>query len=312
MGTKKKRNPNKKQTNRRRITPLKRYNKIVSLVVKDYKKKGIEYNIADVRKDISESVYPRLKNVAPSKIRLKQVTALSRKPRKEVDEQEDTVKILAENIPREYFDISLEWFELGEESRNNGEKNPILEINKLYPEIPIVIKSGEHEIRLKGELGVYQNSLLQEFVEKLRNDFQNKSGFPFAGVPTWLDRKDKQYALWGTEDVAENLPPEKILDFQEADTRVFDLDEKGKTQEETKKPTPKEKPKKKPKEEPTTSKDKGQNVAKISADFREREKELLELFKEGVYTKEEFKAERKDLKNQLNLALSKFLKGGKI
>lgn len=306
MARKKNPKPSKRQTTSKKATPLKRYNKIVSLIVKDNKKKGIAYNISDVRKQVSESVYPSLKNVAPSKITYKKVGQI-------IGEQvpkEETVKILAENIPREYFDITLEWFELGEEKRNNGEINPILEINRLYPEIPIVIKTGDKELRLKGSIGEYQGGHIQKFVEELRLLFDNKSGFVFSGVPTWFDRKNKQYALWGTEDIAEDLPPENILDYVDAGEQV-DLTEQRVKKPKVEKDKPKDKPKP-PKEEPITTKDKGENVAKISADFREREKELLELFKEGVYTKEEFKAERKDLKNQLNLALSKFLKGGKI
>ena len=305
MGKQKKRKPTAKQTNRKRALPLKRYNKIVSLIVKDNKRKKIEYNISDVRKTVSESIYPNLKNLAPSKIRLKQIKSFV----EEKEDKVDTVKIKAQNVPREYFDITLEWYELGEDSRRNGSINPILEMNKRYPDIPIVIKTGDETLILdEGLIGDYTNSKLQAFVERLRNKFDNKSGFVFSGVPTWLDRKNKQYALWGTDDVAEDLPPENILDFEDVGEEPPIKKPKTKTE----KPKPKDKPKPPKKEEPITTKDKGDNVAKISADFREREKELLELFKEGVYTKEEFKSERKDLKNQLNLALSKFLKGGKI
>jgi|SaaInlV_125m_DNA_1040241.scaffolds.fasta_scaffold39119_2 hypothetical protein len=306
MGKQKKRKPTAKQTNRKRATPLKRYNKIVSLIVKENKRKKIDYNISDVRKTVSESIYPNLKNVAPSKIRLKQIKSLIVV---EKEEKVKTVKIKAENVPREYFDVTLEWYELGEETRRNGEMNPILEMNERYPDIPIVIKTGDETLVLdEGLIGDYTNSKLQAFVERLRNKFDNKSGFVFSGVPTWFGRKNKQYALWGTDDVAEDLPPEDILDFEDVGEEPPIKKPKTKTE----KDKPKDKPKPPKKEEPITTKDKGDNVAKISADFREREKELLELFKEGVYTKEEFKSERKDLKNQLNLALSKFLKGGKI
>ena len=114
MGKQKKRKPTAKQTNRKRAIPLKRYNKIVSLIVKDNKRKKIDYNISDVRKTVSESIYPNLKNVAPSKIRLKQIKSLIVV---EKEEKVKTVKIKAENVPREYFDVTLEWYELGEETR---------------------------------------------------------------------------------------------------------------------------------------------------------------------------------------------------
>ena len=298
MGKQKKRKPTAKQTNRKRIAPLKRYNKIVSLVVKDNKKKGLEYNIADVRKQVSENIYPKLKNLPHYKIRLKNIKSIIGDvvPK----EDEDTVRILAENVPREYFDITLEWFELGEENRRNDEINPILEMNRRYPDIPIVIKSGDDELNLKGLIGEYQNSKIQEFVELLRNKFKNKSGFIFSGVPTWFDRKDKQYALWGTEDVAENLPPENILDWVDAGEKPPLIRKKPKVEKDKQKDKPKDKPKPPKKEEPK------KGLSDVQSSNLTKQLELLrDDYKDGIFTKDEYKLERQKL-------INKYEKGGKI
>lgn len=310
MGKQKKRKPTAKQTNRKRAIPLKRYNKIVSLIVKDNKRKKIQYNISDVRKTVSESIYPNLKNVAPSKIRLKQIKSLT------VVEQEEkvkTVKIKAENVPREYFDVTLEWYELGEEKRRNGEMNPILEMNERYPDIPIVIKTGDETLILdEGLIGDYTNSKLQAFVERLRNKFENKSGFVFSGVPSWFGRKNKQYALWGTDDVAEDLPPEDILDFE-------DVGEEPPIKKPKEKPKEKPKDKSKPpkKEEPKkqgelTEKEKASTKEKIRNFYNDQIKELRQDIKDGLLEKKDFKPERVKLLDMMKSELDKYEKGGKI
>lgn len=297
MGKQKKRKPTAKQTNRKRATPLKRYNKIVSLIVKDNKRKKIDYNISDVRKTVSESIYPNLKNVAPSKIRLKQIKSLIVV---EKEEKVKTVKIKAENVPREYFDVTLEWYELGEETRRNGEMNPILEMNERYPDIPIVIKTGDETLVLdEGLIGDYTNSKLQAFVERLRNKFDNKSGFVFSGVPTWLDRKNKQYALWGTDDVAEDLPPENILDFEDVGEEPPIKKPKTKTE----KNIPKDKPKPPKKEQP--KKVEPTSTRTSLADKNKAKELLLEEFKLGLKSKKEYREEVKKIENMFN-------KGGKI
>jgi len=329
---KKKSKPIKKQSVKRKTTPLKRYNKIVSLIVKDNKKKGIEYNIADVRKQVSQNLYPEFKNVAPSKIRLKQVKALMKGSVKEKEKEPNTVRILAENIPREYFDVTLEWFELGMETTQSGLPNPVLELNRNYPEIPIVIQTGDLRLAIQGEIGDYAGSPLQEYVEQIRTFVDNESGVIFSGVPAWLDRKDKQYALFGTEDVAENLPPEQILDFVDAGLKkpLFD-EKKSKPKTKKTKDQDKKKPEKK-KPEPKKSEGKLTEVQKVAErkrimeyyreeikDVKDEMKELREDFKDGVYDKSEYKTEKKRLSlekerliKERESQLNKYEKGGII
>lgn len=299
----KKSKPIKKQKVRKKNYALKRYNKIVSLIVKDNKKKGIQYNIADVRKQVSENVYPSFKNVPPSQIRLKQIKTKIVESDEQIEEQEDTVKIKAQNIPREYFDVSLEWYELGEENRRNGEINPILELNRNYPDIPIVIQTGDLRLAIKGEIGEYQGGLIQEFVEKIRLFVENKSGFLFSGVPTWFEKKNKQYALWGTEDVAENLPDDAVLDFIDIGL------EKPKFKKDKRKEKPKEKPKKaepkKPKSKEEPKKVEPTIPKTTLAEKNEAIKLLIKQFELGLIDKDEFRAEKKQI-------MDMYSEGGKI
>lgn len=321
----------KKRTVKRNNIPLKRYNKIVSLIVKDNKKKGIDYQISEVRKQVSESIYPEFKNVQPSKIRLKQIKAIINEVDQEGKEKVDTVRIKAQNVPREYFDISLEWYELGEDNRRNGYKNPILELNRNYPDIPIVIKTGDKELRIQGVIGDYQNSKLQAFVEEVRMTTNNESGLLFSGVPAWFERKNKQYAFWGTDDV--ELPPENILDFEDAGEKapIFKPERKKREKKEEKEVSKKTiKEEKKPETKKTdgklSEKEKEQGrlriferIDNIKADYKEEVKELRQDFKDGIYDKDEFKEEKKSLTDQknkeinaLNEELSKYNKGGII
>lgn len=307
----------KKRTVKRNNIPLKRYNKIVSLIVKDNKKKGIDYQISEVRKQVSESIYPEFKNVQPSKIRLKQIKAIINEVDQEGKEKVDTVRIKAQNVPREYFDISLEWYELGEDNRRNGYKNPILELNRNYPDIPIVIKTGDKELRIQGVIGDYQNSKLQAFVEEVRITTNNKSGLLFSGVPAWFERKNKQYAFWGTDDV--DLPPENILDFEDAGEKapIFKPERKKrekKQEKEVSKKTVKEekKPEIKKTESQLTAKEKVDREASIRAYYDNKINELRQDIRDGFLEKSDFKPERQKLLDMMMVELSKYNKGGII
>lgn len=312
--------PNIKKRRTRKGVPLKRYNAILSTVVKDYKKKGVEYDLKEVRKGVSE-VYQKFKNVPPSRIPKKEILKAFSQAGipAEQKKEKDTYTIKSTEVPKEYFDVEKEWFELGEGFEGKDiAPNGILDFNNAFPEIPIVIKTPNNMYSSVGSIGNYQGSELQKFInEDLREEFNNKSGFPFFGTPAWEDIENKPYAFWGIEDseLPKNIPdytevsPKKQVIIEERQKKAKEEKAKRKQQPKKLEKSKDKKPVPKPKEVPTT---RGENVAKISADFREREKELREDYKDGIYTKEEFKAERKILQDQLNKALDKFNKGGKI
>jgi hypothetical protein len=295
----------KKRRSRKGVA-LKRYNKLLSITLSDYKKKGIEYDLKEVRKEVS-SIYPDYKNIAPSRIRKKEVIKSVKgfKPKEEAPEK-DTFTIKATEVPKYWFDEEINWFDLDKW---------IIPFNEAYPEIPIVITSKNNELRIKGDIGGYSGSLLQEFVnEELREEFENDSptmvGGIFFGIPAWQDRPDKQYAFWGTMDAP--LPPNVITDYDELEPRVEKEIEKReeevkKKQEERKKQEKKKLPKDKkkkvvpPKEVPAEPKRQPTPLAD-----KNRAKEiLLEEFKLGIWTKDEYREKANKIDNM-------YSKGGKL
>jgi hypothetical protein len=294
--------PNKSGKKRvRKGIGLKRYNKILSITLKDLKKRGVEYDINEVRKEVS-AIYPSFKDVAPSRIGKKDVI---NKIESNKEPKEDTILINATEIPRSWFDTETEWYEL---------EKLIIDFNDTYPEIPIVLKSAENELRIEGVIGEYSGSILADFVnEKLRDEFGNESGYFFFGIPAWQDRKNKTYAFFGTDDA--DLPPNIITDFKpiepkkqkEIDKREDELKQKkSDKKKQDKKKLPKGE-KKKPapapkKEEPKQEVKKG--LSDIQSSNLTKQLELLrEDFKDGVYTKDEYKLKRDEL-------INKYSKGG--
>ena len=106
----------------------------------------------------------------------------------------------------------------------------------------------------------------------------------------------KQIAL--LSDTHHTLDKRFFSHFKEADERVYDLDKKG-----DKKPKPK-KPKEEVEEIPTP-KDEPTIPRTTLADKNKAKELLLEEFKLGLKTKEEYRAEVKKIENM-------YKKGGKI
>ena len=278
MSNKKSRNIKRKS---KRNVGVRKYNKIVSTLVKNKKKRGEEYNIRDVQVYAS-SLYPNFKKVPLSRITQKAILSATPQPLLQTQRQQkkkDVITILSTDVPNHWFDQFINWWDIG---------THIADFNNTYPEIPIVIKSPDNELAIKGKIGTYQGSELQDFVEKLREEFDNKSGIQLIGSPAWKKSKNKKFAFWGTEDV--EFP--KVPDFtdvtkevkEEVEIREKDLEIKKKTKKKEEKPLPKTKkvPEKKEKKEPTG------NLIKAL--------ELLSKdYDRGIYTKKEYKEERKIL-----------------
>lgn len=85
--------------NRKRVSGLRKYNKIVSTLVKDYKKRGQSYDIKDVRRTAS-SIYPNFKETPFKSLKKGQI--LSAKPKGLLKTQRGYVKELPP-----YIDDSL-------------------------------------------------------------------------------------------------------------------------------------------------------------------------------------------------------------
>jgi len=300
---KKSKKPNTRATSKkkrvRKGIPLKRYNKILSTVVKDYKKKGLDYDLKDIRKGVS-AIYPKYKDIAPSRISVKSVKedfANTISIVGDIEQRSDVFRIQATDVPRIWFDKEFFWFEMGER---------ILDFNQTYPEIPIVIKTAQNELRIKGNIGQYTGSIIQEFMEELREEFQNSSAgnSAFLGNASYEDMSDKQYAFWGTLDA--ELPPRMITDYQEVDRdtqiiveeREEELKQKKKTEKKAKQEAKKlEKSKEKKAKPPTKKKEEPKPQPTPLADKNKAKELLLEEFKLGIWTKEEYREKANAIDN---------------
>lgn len=310
--------PNKKQSKpstpqkrrSRKGVSLKRYNTLLSTTIKDLKKRGVEYDIKEVRSNVSKA-YPQFKDTPPSRIGKKKILQAvyefvpSTAPEPKA-KPISGIKIQATEVPRYWFDTEVEWFELDEH---------IVKFNNTYPEIPIVIKSPENELKIEGQLGGYHGTLLQDFVNNdLRIEFDNASGHPFLGIASWQEIDNKQFAFWGTEGV--EVPPNNLIGFDEVEPikkveikrredEKSERDKKEKQEKRRLRKLEKEERKKKEKEQPKEDKKTPQKPI-FSADQEMRRLELrneaLKLLREdkndGIYTEEEYKEERSKIMNQ--------------
>ena len=318
------------RSNKKRAIPLRKYQKVVSLIVKDNKKKGIEYNIADVRK-VASTVYPAIKELPLSKIGIRKVQSVEKEiteiVKEEIEPQEDSFRIGSENIPSWWFDDVFNFWEIGEH---------IVKFSNTYPEVPIVIKSNGNELSIVGSMGSYEGSEAQAFVEDLRSEMETQDSTSsdyqqFYGTPT------KGYAFWGSEGVefpetldfvqAKGVVMEEI-EIREENFQEQEIEEKKLKRERKKKekqPLPK-KPKSKPQLKKPTPKKVTKTVAKKvtkkapikklqptkevqgKTTLAEKNKAielLLKQFELGLIDKDEFRSEKKSI-------MSMYEKGGSI
>lgn len=302
---------NRKSTQKRRpSTQLKRYNKVVSLLVKDLKKQGVEYDIKTVRKQAS-SIYPHFKDVAPSKITKKQVvrTVEGFSPIQIGEPKPNEFKINAMNVDQGWVDVAKAWWEICQY---------VARFMNTYPEVPIVIKSPKNQISLVGYVGEYSGSQLAQFTELLREEFENESGAVFYGTPT------KDYVFFGTEGVPfpkrpvfEKVKERTILEVKKREAEYKEKRKKEKLEESLRKRRETIARKKAEKEaqeqeekdgktsKKTSKKDTPKTTAPSLADKNKAIELLLEQFKLGLIDKDEFRAEKKSI-------MDKYGKGGKL
>ena len=313
----------KERKKSRQPSPLKKYNRIVSLLVKDLKKRKEQYDIKDIRLQASLT-YKDVKELPLKKINLKRV---KEKPTKEVSEEE--VEITALDVPDYWFNDQKEftyWFQIGEWANRFA---------NAYPNIPIMLITKATEsnpLVVKGATGDYDGSVFQMWTEGIRSslDDPNKSDAEvgqFVGTPAYKTKKGDIYAVWYETGVKiPKVPPKPteieprkkklIEEAEEKEKERFEIEKpkkkRGRPKKgEEKKPLPKptdkkptkkptkpkkeeEKPIEKPTGKPTPLKDKN------------RAKELLlEEFKLGLITKKEYRVKVQKIEDMYG-------KGGKV
>lgn len=309
----------------KRVLGLKKWNKIVSALVKGYKKSKTEYTIKDVRKEASE-IYKSFKSVPLSKLSQKKVKKIQStlgkvsKPLKD-----NTIRILATDIPKVEIDKvgGFRFFEL----------EGITDFNNKFPEVPILIKTPNNEFKINGKIGAYGSSDLSKFVnEELREEYNEEYDILFESSVALIEKNNLPYLLIISEDMnkQENKAELKKLlkskvSFPKREDKVVKEVEERIEKEEIKK----EEQKKKKRKKGTTTKrktltkkevDKVKPTKKVSTKKAERttdekerlgklrieeQKNIIEMVKLGVLSKKEAKTMILELD-------SKYGKGGKV
>jgi len=325
----------KKRKFQKKIAGLKKWNKIVSILVKDYKKRGEKYDLKDVRKEASR-IYKEgdFKTIAPSKIRVRDILGV--KVGKQIVKKTQEKDVITANqidynrwfLDRNEGGVSefANFWQLGEH---------LVELTQEYPEIPILIASkslGEQNVvQYDGGSTSYSGSPFQQFTEDYRDSLppDDKYGEMFFGTPIQIN--GQWYALFfegNFEDYDfENMniepptPPEEVIDeVKERDKKTKEKKPKKVVKPKVKK-KPQKKPKKTTKKKPLKTKKEKEKEKKIDgrtkegrasksklelARLRTRALELLrEDYKDGIYTKEEYKIERERI-------FEKYRRGGLI
>ena len=297
--------------NLKRTKGLRRWNKVFSKLIKDYKKRGENYDISKVRKEASE-ILPDFKNISPSKISKKKVVESKKKVLKL---QKKEIEIKASEIPEIEFEGVFNWYMLGEKLSN---------LSRRYPEIPIMIISKKFQEPLVsiGFSGSYDGSDFQKWVEDVRASLTdpNKSSSwdisQFFGTPAIIE--GKEYAVF-YEDGEINkipkiappiskLPPKKKKEIKKREEKEI---KRKKDLPKILKPLPPPSKKKPKKEKKSTKRDLEIKRAIIS-DLREDKKELTSLFRDKLITKKEFFKELKVINKQISNVTEQLKRGGKI
>jgi hypothetical protein len=312
----------------KRVLGLKKWNKIVSALVKDYKKSNTPYEFKDVRKEASE-IYKSFKKIPLRKLsqkKIKQVKVTLGKVQKPLIS--NTIKILATDIPKSEIDKVGGWrfFEI----------DNVSDFNSKFPEVPILIKTPNNEFKINGSMGGYGSSDLANFVNtELREEYGSKEKYDtlFESSVAIQERNKLPYLLLTTDDLTDiDLNkliktkvefPEKVdrIVREEVKKRIETEEEKQARLKAEKKAEKKRKKgeltKKKVKTEKPTTKKKVSTTKKTTpkkttndkvrlAELRiEEQKNIMEMFKLGLLNKKEANQMIKELKDKYNT-------GGKI
>jgi hypothetical protein len=298
---------------KKNVSGLKKWNKIVSIIVKDYKKNDQEYDLSEVRKLASQVYAKDFKDVAPSRMRVGKVKKTTKEVLSKDSVAEITAKQLRDNPLTSYYFLDETrfnpWFKLGEW---------VQDFVNTYPNVPTMIVTKANyktPLIIQGAVGTYSGGIFQNFIEEMRNKMVN-----YEKSDEWIWERDEiddeigeefgyeidtfmadaifingqWYAVWFEaslldiiKELLEQIPP-KDLEPQDIDERtqiIVDIkeediaDTRKKRKLEKKKRTQKIKPKKpsKPKKKPTTDKKEKPKVDKRSKDYRDSKNKSLEI-----------------------------------
>lgn len=329
-----------KRIKAKKVAGLKKWNKIVSILVKDYKKQKLPYDIKEVRAEASAIYKKGFKAVVPSKLRVKDVI----KTKKEVGIPK-ILEVDASNIDQEL------WFR----DETGGDKfglffnvgNWATKLSNAYPTIPIMVVTKNNQsapLIIQGYQGSYDGSPFQELVENMRmtmtnpEDSKSEEVGEFFGEP--ISIKGKIYALFydGNLDIdvlrqklkfeldvkPTILKPKirKIVEKLDEEETQKILKPKKRGRPKGKKETPKKKPLTPIEKKPLKPTDKrlkdnrGEERVKeirgLISDLEKREDRLEKKLTKKLITKSEYRKQQKQIAADISDLTKKLKKGGSI
>ena len=312
----------KEKKNYNKAKPLIRYNKIVSIIIKKYKKTNQKYDITEVRK-LASLVYVDFRKEAISKIPIKKVEQSALKNRK--------IEIKATDVPSYWFDDQTKfsyWFQIGDWAN---------QFANAYPTIPIMLitkKNEKNPLVVQGATGIYDGSIFQRFVEDIRDSLTEPTDSSkwveeigiFYGTRAYF--KGKLFAVWFEEgiEVEKVAMPTKIISVKKR-ILIDEAEEQEKIRRKIEKPTKRGRPKKikgteplpkikpkvkpiKPIEKPTANR--VTEIRNLISDLQKREDKLIDLVKSKLISKSEFKKQQTQISNDISELTRKLEKGGEI
>lgn len=332
------RNP-KVQTKRKQA--LKTYNKVYKAVKKFAQKNDLQWSIKEVRDFTKKKVYPDFKGEKSYQVRIRDIkaviqTQLQAPTPTEVEGVQSSQIYYNPLLISPSRTTGILWFDLDDYLS----VDLISEVSPM--DLRVEVNAGEY-----GSTGIfdllnyqYEFTGVNEIIESIRESLEDDSEPEWVGQPVIRqgftdDGQTDSYFLRFTlyiggkeitptftaEVSTTEIPlPQETLEERRARRKEITLRKKElakvrrqamKEKEARKRPRPTKK--EKPTLEPKTSQE---TRSKNVQEALEREKEMLaeseRLFREGILTKKEFIAERKEIMATTKIAISKFKDGGVV
>lgn len=285
---------------------LRLFNKCAKQVKKEFEKQGRPEKWNEIQKWTSANLYPKFKGQSVNKVLVKDIVAEIKSLTSKQTPQKKSPCFSPFALEEEDFVFS-EWWDI------------VNTLEGLPPNLQVRVNGSDEfgSTRIDQRISINPEVEIMPIVEKIREYSNNKSGFYFKGIIKVVPNKKDDgsncsyfidFVLTlpdGTMVVVEEEAKTKVVPKEKTTERV----KRKKEAEKKKRATKREKMKRaKTQKRPTaTKKETAKKTTKEKASLSEKneaKKLLLEEFKLGLITKEEYREEREKL--------LKLQKGGKL
>jgi hypothetical protein len=188
-------------------TGVQKYNRILQVLIQNARENDFKYDLKQLQLKAS-SLYGGFRDKSIKTINSKSVAEAKEVTLKPTQRKykERVTRINAIDVPNRWFDGEWTFYEIGEW---------VMDFSQAYPTIPVVIKSAKNELSFIGSIENYGGSIVQEFVEVLRDELKGDYQNTFIGVKAKpKGRRKRQFAFWGTTNAEfpSVIEPIKISD----------------------------------------------------------------------------------------------------